>query len=161
MILKTLDALEPTHGYGVARRIEQTSGHQLALNHGSVYPALLRLEQLGWSVDAHGGDCRGVLGIGTGLIRTGGRAPRVERRATLTMKRSARDLGDETAKDAIFPCLHDLMATMTGDDPPRNAAFKQQLVDRNLHRVWEELDGPLTDLHRREFTWALRPLHRH
>ena len=48
MILKTLDVLGPLHGYGIARRIEQTSGHQLLLNHGTVYPALLRLEQLGW-----------------------------------------------------------------------------------------------------------------
>ncbi len=48
LILKTLDALGPLHGYGIARRIEQTSGHQLLLNHGTVYPALLRLEQLGW-----------------------------------------------------------------------------------------------------------------
>src|SRR5436190_16519747 len=48
MLLKTLDALGPLHGYGLARRIEQTSGHQLLLNHGTVYPALLRLEQLGW-----------------------------------------------------------------------------------------------------------------
>jgi len=48
MILKTLAALGPLHGYGIARRIEQTSGHQLLLNHGTVYPALLRLEQLGW-----------------------------------------------------------------------------------------------------------------
>jgi transcriptional regulator len=48
MILKTLDALGPLHGYGIARRLEQTSGHQLLLNHGSVYPALVRLEQLGW-----------------------------------------------------------------------------------------------------------------
>jgi transcriptional regulator len=48
MILKALDALGPLHGYGVARRLEQTSGDQLMLNHGSVYPALVRLEQLGW-----------------------------------------------------------------------------------------------------------------
>src|SRR5436190_23467028 len=48
MILKTLAALGPLHGYGIARRIEQTSGHQLLLNHGTVYPALVRLEQLGW-----------------------------------------------------------------------------------------------------------------
>jgi len=48
MILKTLEALGPLHGYGIARRIEQTSGHQLMLNHGTVYPALLRLEQDGW-----------------------------------------------------------------------------------------------------------------
>jgi len=48
LILKTLDALGSLHGYGIARRLEQTSGHQLMLNHGSVYPALVRLEQLGW-----------------------------------------------------------------------------------------------------------------
>jgi transcriptional regulator len=48
MILKALESLGPLHGYGVARRLEQTSGHQLMLNHGSVYPALVRLEQLGW-----------------------------------------------------------------------------------------------------------------
>ena len=48
LILKTLDVLGPLHGYGLARRIEQTSDHQLLLNHGTVYPALLRLEQLGW-----------------------------------------------------------------------------------------------------------------
>jgi PadR family transcriptional regulator len=48
MILKTLDALGPQHGYGIARRIEQISGNQLALNQGTLYPALLKLEQLGW-----------------------------------------------------------------------------------------------------------------
>jgi PadR family transcriptional regulator, regulatory protein PadR len=48
MILKTLDALGPLHGYAIARRIEQISGHQLELNYGSVYPALIRLEQTGW-----------------------------------------------------------------------------------------------------------------
>jgi transcriptional regulator len=47
MILKTLEGLGPLHGYGIARRIEQTSGHQLSLNYGTVYPALLRLEQEG------------------------------------------------------------------------------------------------------------------
>ena len=48
LILKTLDALGPLHGYGIARRLEQTSGDRLMLNHGTVYPALLRLEQMGW-----------------------------------------------------------------------------------------------------------------
>ena len=55
MILRTLDALGPLHGYGVARRIEETSGNQLALNYGTLYPSLLKLEQEGfikaeWSV---------------------------------------------------------------------------------------------------------------
>src|ERR687896_2167453 len=48
MILKTLDVLGPLHGYGVARRIEETSGHRLALNYGTLYPALLKLEQEGF-----------------------------------------------------------------------------------------------------------------
>lgn len=47
MVLKTLDVLGPLHGYGIARRIEQISGDQLALNQGTLYPLLLRLEQEG------------------------------------------------------------------------------------------------------------------
>src|ERR1700723_1986835 len=48
MILKTLEALGPLHGYGIARRIEQTSGDLLAVNYGTLYPALLKLEQEGY-----------------------------------------------------------------------------------------------------------------
>lgn len=48
MILKTLDILGPLHGYGVARRIEETSSHRLTLNYGTLYPALLKLEQEGF-----------------------------------------------------------------------------------------------------------------
>ena len=48
MILKTLESMGQLHGYGIARRIEQTSGDALALNQGTLYPALLRLEQMGW-----------------------------------------------------------------------------------------------------------------
>ena len=47
MILRTLQTLGPLHGYGIARRIEQTSGGRLSLNYGTVYPALLKLEQEG------------------------------------------------------------------------------------------------------------------
>ena len=47
MILKTLETLGPLHGYGIARRIEQISGDLLSLNYGTVYPALLKLEQEG------------------------------------------------------------------------------------------------------------------
>ena len=47
MVLKTLETLGPLHGYGIARRIEQTSAHHLALNYGTLYPALLKLEQEG------------------------------------------------------------------------------------------------------------------
>jgi transcriptional regulator len=48
MVLKTLDSMGPLHGYGIARRIEQVSQGGLALNQGTIYPALLRLEQHGW-----------------------------------------------------------------------------------------------------------------
>jgi len=48
MILKTLDSLGALHGYGIARRIEQVAEQSLALNQGTLYPALLRLEQRGW-----------------------------------------------------------------------------------------------------------------
>jgi PadR family transcriptional regulator PadR len=47
MVLKTLEVMGPLHGYGIARRIEQTSGDALSLNYGTIYPALLRLEQEG------------------------------------------------------------------------------------------------------------------
>lgn len=48
MVLKTLEALGPLHGYRIARRIEQISGNQLTMNQGTLYPALLKLEQAGW-----------------------------------------------------------------------------------------------------------------
>jgi PadR family transcriptional regulator PadR len=48
MVLKTLELLGPMHGYGIARRIEQTSAHNLAVNYGTLYPALLKLEQEGY-----------------------------------------------------------------------------------------------------------------
>jgi transcriptional regulator len=48
MVLQTLKALGPQHGYGIARRIEQVSGDAIALNQGTLYPALVRLEQQGW-----------------------------------------------------------------------------------------------------------------
>src|ERR1700756_4373462 len=54
LVLKTLDTLGPLHGYGIARRIEQVSENLLYLNQGTLYPALLRLEQRGW-ISSKGG----------------------------------------------------------------------------------------------------------
>ena len=54
MVLRTLDALGPQHGYGIARRIEQVADGALALNQGTIYPALLRLEKKGWIVSEWG-----------------------------------------------------------------------------------------------------------
>jgi PadR family transcriptional regulator len=48
MVLKTLESMGPQHGYGIARRIEQISGGQLSVNYGTLYPALLKLEQEGF-----------------------------------------------------------------------------------------------------------------
>ena len=58
MVLKTLNAMGPQHGYGIARRIEQTSENLLTINHGTLYPVLLKLEQEGaiaseWGVSEH------------------------------------------------------------------------------------------------------------
>jgi PadR family transcriptional regulator PadR len=54
MVLKTLDSLGPLHGYGIARRIEQVAQGALALNQGTIYPALLRLEQKRWIASTWG-----------------------------------------------------------------------------------------------------------
>src|ERR1700722_18722427 len=48
MVLKTVETMGPIHGYGIARRLEQTSGNLLSLNYGTLYPALLKLEQEGY-----------------------------------------------------------------------------------------------------------------
>lgn len=58
MVLKTLEAMGPLHGYGIARRIEQTSRNLIELNYGTLYPALLKLEQEGyvsseWGLSEH------------------------------------------------------------------------------------------------------------
>jgi PadR family transcriptional regulator, regulatory protein PadR len=55
MVLRTLESMGPQHGYGLARRIEQTSGDQLQLNYGTLYPALLKLEQEGY-IRSHWGN---------------------------------------------------------------------------------------------------------
>ena len=49
MVLKTLEAMGPLHGYGIARRVEQISGGKLSINYGTLYPALLKLEQEGYA----------------------------------------------------------------------------------------------------------------
>ncbi len=54
MVLKTLETMGPLHGYGIARRIEQTSEDLLSLNYGTLYPALLKLEQEGYISSAWG-----------------------------------------------------------------------------------------------------------
>ena len=54
LVLKTLAAMGPLHGYGIARRIEQVAGGAWSLNQGTIYPALLRLEQKGWIRSAWG-----------------------------------------------------------------------------------------------------------
>lgn len=54
MVLKTIESMGPLHGYGIARRIEQTSGDRLSLNYGTLYPALLKLEQEGSIASAWG-----------------------------------------------------------------------------------------------------------
>jgi transcriptional regulator len=78
MILKTLEAVGPLHGYRIARRVEQISGHQLSLNQGSVYPALIKLEQMGWIVAKWGHSDSGRRVKVYSLTRSGRRQLEVE-----------------------------------------------------------------------------------
>ena len=73
MVLKTLEVLGPLHGYGIARRIEQISDNQLSVNYGTIYPALLKLEQEGciaseWGVSDNNRKAKYYT-----LTRTGGK----------------------------------------------------------------------------------------
>jgi len=54
MVMRTLETMGPLHGYGIARRIEQTSGDRLIVNYGTLYPALLKLEQEGYIASSWG-----------------------------------------------------------------------------------------------------------
>ena len=78
MILKTLEALGPLHGYLIARRVEQISGNQLALNQGTLYPALLKLEQSGWVTSEWGTSESGRRVKTYKLTRAGRRQVRTE-----------------------------------------------------------------------------------
>ena len=71
MILKTLDAMGPLHGYGLARRIEQVAENQLALNQGTLYPALLKLQQMGWITGTWGASDTGRRAKFYAITRTG------------------------------------------------------------------------------------------
>lgn len=78
MILKTLEALGPLHGYRIARRIEQISGHELALNQGTLYPALMKLEQAGWITSSWSDSDSGRRVKVYALTKAGRRQLRVE-----------------------------------------------------------------------------------
>jgi transcriptional regulator len=81
MVLKTLEALGPLHGYRIARRIEQISGNQLSLNQGTLYPALLKLEQAGWITSAWGESESGRRVKVYALTKTGRKQVRAEEAA--------------------------------------------------------------------------------
>ncbi len=78
MVLKTLDVMGPLHGYGLARRIEQVSDQALALNQGTLYPALVRLEQRGWIASAWGVSDSGRRARFYSLTRAGRRQLQAE-----------------------------------------------------------------------------------
>lgn len=80
MVLKTLDVLGPQHGYGIARRIEQISGDLLAVNQGTLYPVLLRLEQEGAIASGWGASENNRRARFYRLTRTGQRLLQAETR---------------------------------------------------------------------------------
>ena len=78
MVLKTLESMGPLQGYGIARRIEQTSGDVLSLNYGTLYPALLKLEQEGAIVSEWGVSDNNRKAKFYKLTRAGGKQLRKE-----------------------------------------------------------------------------------
>ncbi len=92
MVLKTLEALGPLHGYGIARRIEQTSGDLLSVNYGTLYPALLKLEQEGYIASEWGVSDNNRKAKYYKLTRAGGKQ----------LEREARDWQQTTAILARF-----------------------------------------------------------
>jgi transcriptional regulator len=80
MVLKALDALGPQHGYGIARRIEQISGELLAVNHGTLYPVLAKLEQEGCITTEWGASENNRRAKFYRLTRTGRRQLEAERK---------------------------------------------------------------------------------
>lgn len=92
MILRTLDALGPQHGYGIARRIEQISDDRLAVNYGTLHPALLRLEQ------------EGAIASEWGQSENGRRAKfyKLTRSGRTEMARASREWAQTTAIMARF-----------------------------------------------------------
>jgi PadR family transcriptional regulator PadR len=95
MVLKTLESLGPLHGYGIARRIEQTSGDLLSVNYGTLYPALLKLEQEGYISSEWG----------TSDNNRKARYYKLTRAGRKQLERSANDWAETTAILARF--LHD------------------------------------------------------
>ena len=90
MVLTTLDTLGPLHGYGIARRIEQTSANHLTVNYGTLYPALLKLEQEGYITSEWGVSDNNRRAKFYRLTRAGRRQLEVE---TRSWERVARAIG--------------------------------------------------------------------
>jgi len=95
MILRTLDSLGPQHGYGIARRIEQSTQGALALNQGTIYPALLRLEQKGWIASEWGASENNRRARFYAITRAGGKQLAAETKLwERTVAMMSRLLGD-------------------------------------------------------------------
>jgi PadR family transcriptional regulator PadR len=97
LVLKTLEAAGPQHGYGIARRIEQVASGTLTLNQGTVYPAFLRLEQKGWIASAWGASDHNRRARFYRLTAAGRRQLAVETRGwNATVAMMARLLGESS-----------------------------------------------------------------
>jgi transcriptional regulator len=97
MVLKTLDTMSPLHGYGIARRIEQVAQGMLELNQGTIYPALLRLEQQGWISSEWGASENNRRARFYSITRTGRKQLATEAENwSRTVEMIARMLGNES-----------------------------------------------------------------
>jgi transcriptional regulator len=103
LVLRTLNALGPLHGYGIARRIEQISEELLQLNQGTLYPALLRMEQEGWIASEWGASEKNRKAKFYSITASGRRQLAREtkdwRRMASTIDRFLGAIPDDLAKD--------------------------------------------------------------
>ena len=105
LVLRTLEALGPLHGYGIARRIEQISRDLLQLNQGTLYPALLRMEQEGWITSRWGASEKNRKAKFYSLSAAGRRQLSKEtkewQRMSSTIDRFLGSIPDSLAKDSL------------------------------------------------------------
>ena len=141
MVLKTIETMGPLHGYGIARRIEQTSGNLLSLNYGTLYPALLKLEQEGsiaseWGVSENNRKAKfyKLTRAGRRQLRKGGAQLGADHRHPRALSRARRRSRYETPSRLDQPAYRPVLqrSAASTSSPPRLEGHLQLHIDDNL-----------------------------
>jgi putative ABC transport system permease protein len=152
MVLKTLDVLGTLHGYGIARRIEQISGDLLAVNQGTLYPVLLKLEQEGaiaseWGASESGGPLMNSLKRFFTRLRN-----------FLTGRRNGERLREEMEEHIALQTAENQRAGMSPAEARRQAVLKFGAVPAIREQYQSEVSLPFLDTLSRDLRYAVRQL---